>query len=94
MLFDAISPTDVQVHMNYGQADVCGVGGPFAWIRSNARQIAPIIDPDELILLMTPPLKFRERKGLFISVAVFMVIFLAATISFVLYLNSHPDLNT
>jgi hypothetical protein len=48
----------MQVYMNFGQADVCGVG-PFMWIRSNALQISQIMDPEELIRLMTPPLKFK-----------------------------------
>jgi hypothetical protein len=58
MSFQPIDNSNVQVRLNYGQADLCDGCGPFMWIRSKSNQISPIIDPEELIRLMRPPLKF------------------------------------
>lgn len=92
MLFEAINSSNVMVPMNYGQANVCGLG-PFMWIRSNSGAIDQIIDSEELIRLMTPPLQFRERRSLFITVYICLAVILAGTVAFVVYTNANPALD-
>jgi hypothetical protein len=59
--FQAIGSTDIQVYLNYRYDDLCKGYGPFMYVRSHAQEISTLIDPDELIRLMTPPLKFKYR---------------------------------
>lgn len=65
--------------------------GPFVWVRNNEEQIASIINPEELIGLMSPPLQFKERKCMFATLALFTSVVLVSTLVFIVYINKWPN---
>jgi hypothetical protein len=74
MLFEAISPDEVRVYLNFFEMEICDQPGPFNRLLSNAEKISPIIDVHELIQLLSPSLKFKERLGVFWSLAIYPVV--------------------
>ena len=90
MLFESVSSSNVRVRINYFQVQACW-GGPFVWVRNNAERIAPVINPEELIDLMSVPLNFNERRCMFACMAIFLSLITAATIAFLVYINQHPN---
>lgn len=72
LLFEAISPEEVRVHVNYFEAEMCYMS-PFRSLRGNAEAISSIIDVQELISLLSPPLRYKERLAVLWSIVVYAV---------------------
>jgi hypothetical protein len=59
------------------------------YVRSHAQEISALIDADELIRLMTPPLKFKYRNWSKISLVIQLILMLITTKVYRDYMSAH-----